>query len=435
MNYKEAMDYIHKVGNFGSNYGLARIEKLLELLGNPHKSLKVIHIAGTNGKGSTTSIITSLLREEGYNVGMYTSPFLEVFEERIQINRTNISKEDLSRYVEIVKNKVNKVIEEGLGNPTEFEIITCIMFKYFYDKKVDYAVVEVGLGGRLDATNVVIPKVSVLASISLDHMNILGNTIEEIAKEKCGIIKEDVPVVVYPQKKEAKKIIEEIAKERNAKIIYVDENDGKFLETIEQGEKVYQNVKLKGIEKEYEVPMGLLGEHQILNGVLALKAVEVLFKEENKKINNISIEKGFKKAVWPGRLEILNREPLIIIDGAHNIDGIKMLKNNINKYFKFRKLYLIIGILADKQVKEMLDIILDGVYEVVALTPNSTRAELAEELKREIEEYNIKVKSYENYEDGFRNVYKEAGKEDLILATGSLYMIGEIRGIIKKILK
>lgn len=435
MNYKEVMDYIHKVGNFGSNYGLARVEKLLELLGNPHKSLKVIHIAGTNGKGSTTSIITSLLIEEGYNVGMYTSPFLEVFEERIQINRTNISKEDLSKYVEIIKNEVNKVIEEGLGNPTEFEIITCLMFKYFYDKKVDYAVVEVGLGGRLDATNVVIPKVSVLASISLDHMNILGDTIEEIAKEKCGIIKEDVPVVVYPQKKEAKKIIEKIAKEKNAKITYVDKNDGKFLEIIEQGEKIYQNVNLKGIEKEYKVPMGLLGEHQILNGVLALKAVEILFKEENKRINDISIEKGFEKAVWPGRLEILNREPLIIIDGAHNIDGIKMLKNNINKYFKFKKLYLIIGILADKQVKEMLDIILDGAYEVVALTPNSSRAELAEELKKEIEEYNIKVESYESYEEGFKSVYKVAGKEDLILATGSLYMIGEIRGIIKRNLK
>lgn len=433
MNYKEAMDYIHKVGNFGSNYGLERVEKLLELLGNPHKSLKVVHIAGTNGKGSTTSMVTSLLMGEGYNVGMYTSPFLEEFEERIQINRKNIDKEDLSKYVGIIKNEVGKVIEAGFGNPTEFEIITCLMFKYFYDKKIDYVVLEVGLGGRLDATNVVVPKVSVLASISLDHVNILGNTIEEIAREKCGIIKNGVPVVVYPQKNEAKKVIEEIGKEKNAKIIYVNEEDGELLEIENTKESIYQKVKLQGIDKEYKVSMSLLGEHQILNGVLALKTVETLLKEENKEINNI--EEGFKKTTWAGRLEVLNKEPLIIIDGAHNIDGIKMLKNNIDKYFKFKKLYLIIGILADKQVKEMLDVILENVYEVVALTPNSTRAELAEELREEIKEYNIKVESYESYEKGFKSVYEKAEKDDLILATGSLYMIGEIRGIIKRNIK
>ncbi|WP_297635582.1 folylpolyglutamate synthase/dihydrofolate synthase family protein [uncultured Clostridium sp.] len=433
MNYIEAMEYIHKIGNFGSNYGLERVEKLLELLGNPHKSLKIIHIAGTNGKGSTTSMITSLLMAEGYSVGMYTSPFLEVFEERVQINRKNISKEDLSNYVEKVKEKVQEVIEGGFGSPTEFEIITCLMFKYFYDKKVDYVALEVGLGGRLDATNVVVPLVSVIASISLDHMNILGNTIEEIAGEKCGIIKEGVPVVVYPQKEEGMSVIEKIAKEKKSEIIYVNENDGELLDIEYTEDKIYQRVKIKGIDKTYEVLMGLLGEHQILNGALALKAVEIGLKRDGKSLGNL--EDGFKNTVWAGRLEVLDRKPLVVIDGAHNIDGIKMLKKNIRRYFKFKKLYLIIGILADKQVKEMLDVILEDVEEVVALTPNSGRAELADELKEEIKEYNVKVESYEDYEEGFKEIYKKAGEDDLILATGSLYMIGEMRGIIKRNIK
>ncbi|NRT46339.1 folylpolyglutamate synthase/dihydrofolate synthase [Clostridium beijerinckii] len=205
MTYKDAMDYITSVGKFGSNYGLERTFRILELLGNPHEKLKLIHIAGTNGKGSTTAMISKILIGMGYKVGMYTSPYLEEFEERIQINGSNISKKSLVDLVEEIKLVVNKVIEEGYEHPTEFEIITALMFLYFYREKIDYGVIEVGLGGRLDSTNVLTPKVSVITSVSLDHINILGDNLKDIAKEKAGIIKENVPVVLYPQKKRLKK--------------------------------------------------------------------------------------------------------------------------------------------------------------------------------------------------------------------------------------
>ena len=218
MTYEEAMKYISSVGRFGSNCGLKRTFRLLEILGNPHKELKLIHVAGTNGKGSTTAMITKVLRGMGYKVGMYTSPYIEEFEERIQINGENIPKEKFVSLLVEVKEAVEKVIEEGYDHPTEFEILTALMFLYFYREKVDYGVVEVGLGGTLDSTNVLTPIVSVITSISYDHMNILGDTIEEIADQKAGIIKENVPVVVYPAENNVQDVIVKKAEMMNSKI-------------------------------------------------------------------------------------------------------------------------------------------------------------------------------------------------------------------------
>lgn len=432
MDYKDAMKYIKEVGNFGSNYGLERTERLLELLGNPHKKIKVIHVAGTNGKGSTTSMIASMLINEGFKTGMYTSPFLEEFEERIQIDRKNIRREDLATYVEIIKEAVDKVIEEGYTHPTEFEIITCIMFKYFYDKKVDYAVVEVGLGGRLDSTNVVNPVLSVITSISLDHTNILGSTIEEIAREKGGIIKENTPLILYPQEKiEARDVLSKICHEKSSEIYEVRRENAKLINI--NNEEFYQRIKINGINKEYEIKLKLLGEHQIINCMVALTAVEVLSKIEDFKLKNI--EKGIESAVWKGRLEVLSKKPLIVIDGAHNIQGIKSLKENVEKYFKYNNMHLLIGILADKQVEDMINEIVPLSSDVVALTPNSYRAELASELKKEIYKVNKDVKSFESYKEGFLSAYEKANENDMILVTGSLYMIGEMRGIINNIIK
>lgn len=429
MNYLDAMNYIKKIGNFGSNYGLERTKRLLEHLGSPEKDLNIVHIAGTNGKGSTTSITTSLLMKEGFKVGMYTSPFLEEFEERIQINKNNIPKEDLAKYVNIIKGAVEKVIEEGYSHPTEFEIITCLMFKYFKDNNVDYAVIEVGLGGRLDSTNVIVPKVSALASISLDHTNLLGSTIFEIAKEKCGIIKENVIVISYPQKDEAKEVVEEVANEKHAPLKFIDKNDSEFIEVIDEG-NIYQKVKYKIDKKEYVVNLKLLGEHQILNGLLALNIVNELSKLDGFKLNHI--EEGFKNATWNGRLEVLSKEPLIVIDGAHNLDGIEALVKNVKKYFKYDKLYLLLGILADKDVKHMLKKIIPLSYEVVCLTPHSDRAKLSEKLKEEVIPLNSKTENYDSYEEGFKAIKEKVTEKDMILAAGSLYMIGELRGIIKK---
>ena len=430
MNYEEAMEYIKKIGNFGSNYGLERTERLLDILGNPHKKIKCIHVAGTNGKGSTTSIITSILMEEGFKVGMYTSPYLEEFEERIQINRENIKKEELAFYMKDVKKAVDEVINEGYSHPTEFEIITCLMFLYFYVKKVDYAVIEVGLGGRLDSTNVIKPLVSVIASISLDHTNILGSSLKEIAREKGGIIKEDIPLVLYPQEEEALNELKNIAEEKNSKIYKVKKDDGELLDIIKERD-YYQKIKIKGELDIYYLNLKLLGEHQILNCALAVKTVEVLSKLEGFKINNL--KKGVENAKWKGRLEVLNKKPTVVIDGAHNIQGIKSLTRNVTKYFKYNNLYLLIGILADKQVEEMINEIAPLSKKIIALTPNSDRAELSSELKKEIEKVNNNVESFESYEDAFKSILKLAKEDDLILVTGSLYMIGEMRGIINRI--
>lgn len=429
MNYKEAINYIKKVGNFGSNYGLERTERLLEILGNPHKKLNIIHIAGTNGKGSTTAMIASMLIEEGFNVGMYTSPFLEEFEERIQINRENIKKSDLADYMDYIKKAVDKVIEEGYNHPTEFEIITCLMFKYFYDKKVDYAVVEVGLGGRLDSTNVVNPLLTVITSISLDHTNILGSTLDKIAREKGGIIKKNTPLILYPQKEEAVKELKDIAKEKSAKIYYVKKEDAKIIDIIKDNE-FYQKVKIKGEFNTYNANLKLLGEHQILNCAVAVRAVEVLSKIQGFELKNI--EKGIENAKWIGRLEVLNKNPLVVIDGAHNIQGITTLKENVNKYFNYKNMILLIGILADKQVEDMIKVITPMSKHIIALTPHSNRAELGVKLKEEIERFNKNVESFENYETAFKKALSIANEDDLILVTGSLYMIGEMRGIINK---
>lgn len=430
MTYKEAMDYISNVGKFGSNYGLERTFRLLEILGNPHEKIKLIHIAGTNGKGSTTAMVTKILRGFGYKVGMYTSPYLEEFEERIQINGENINKNTLVDLLEEVKIAINKVIEEGYEHPTEFEIITAIMFLHFYNEKVDYGVIEVGLGGRLDSTNVIVPKVSVITSVSLDHINILGDNLEEIAKEKAGIIKEGIPVVIYPQKNEVEEVILKAAKEKNSKVYLVKKESGKLSDI--NYEEIYQNVEVKSYKNTYKIKLPLLGEHQIINLSVALNTIEVLFEVENIELNKDLVEKSLEDVKWIGRLEVLRKKPTIVIDGAHNIDGIKSLRKNIEKYFKFNKIYLLLGILADKQVEEMVEEITPIAEKVYALTPHSERAELSEDLRNAILKYNPNTIALESYEEAFLSALKEAKEEDLILISGSLYMIGDMRKIITR---
>lgn len=429
MKYQEAIKYITEVGNFGSNYGLERTYKLLEFLDNPHGKLKIIHVAGTNGKGSTTAMITSMLKEAGYKVGMYTSPFLEEFEERIQINGNNIPKEKLAQLMTKIKYAVDKVIEEGYNHPTEFEIITALMFLYFATEKVDFAVVEVGLGGRLDSTNVITPILSVITSISFDHTNILGNTLEEIAREKAGIIKAGIPTLIYPQEEIVEKVLSEKCEELGAKLYKINKDDAKLVEIIKE-DKIYQLVKVK-LDDEYDVKLPLLGEHQILNLAVALKALEII-KDKAAKLSNESIIKALSEVRWNGRLEVMSNEPCVVIDGAHNIQGITQLDKNIKKYFKYDDLYLILGILADKDVDHMVKVITPQAKKVFTVTPNSIRAETSEELMGVVKKYNQDCQVYSDYKNAFEDALKLCKKDDLLLISGSLYMIGEMRGIIKK---
>lgn len=428
MRYEEAMKYITEVGNFGSNYGLERTHKLLEYLGNPEKELKFIHIAGTNGKGSTTSMITEILMGSGYKIGMYTSPFIEEFEERIQINRNNIPKETLAALMDEVKLSVDKVIEDGYNHPTEFEIITVLMLLYFKRENIDFGVIEVGLGGTLDSTNVITPILQVITSISFDHTNLLGNTLEEIAREKAGIIKKGIPTVIYPQQEEALNVIKNKCFEMDSEL-YIANSDNLKFESVVNDDKPYQLLKYND---EIDILLPLLGEHQIINLSVAMKTIEVL---NNRNITDISIDnitKSIKSVIWKGRLEVLSNNPYVVIDGAHNIQGIQTLSKNIKKYFEYDNLYLILGILADKDVEEMIKVITPMAKKVYAVTPNSIRAELAEDLKKEIIKYNENCQAYDDYKEAYLTALNDADENDLILASGSLYMVGDMRKIINK---
>ena len=417
------------MGNFGSNYGLERTYKLLEHLGNPERDLKLIHIAGTNGKGSTTSMITEILMGEGYKVGMYTSPFIEEFEERIQINRNNIPKESLAILMDEIKVAVDKVIEAGYNHPTEFEIITVLMLLYFKKENIDFGVIEVGLGGTLDSTNVIKPIIQVITSISFDHTNLLGNTLEKIAREKAGIIKRGIPTVIYPQQEEVLRVIKNKCFEMDSEL-YIANNENLKFKNIVNLDKPYQLLKYNN---EIDILLPLLGEHQIINLSVAMQAIEVL---NNKNIIDISIAnivKSIKNVSWKGRLEVLSNNPYVVIDGAHNIQGIKTLSRNIKKYFKYENLYLILGILADKDVEEMIKIITPMAKKVYSVTPNSIRGELAESLKDEVSKFNKNCKAFDKYEEAYLEALNDASEKDLILASGSLYMIGDMRKIIRKI--
>lgn len=431
MTYEETMNYIHSTLRFGSILELSRIEKLLEFLDNPHKKLKCIHIAGTNGKGSTTAMISEILINAGYKVGMYTSPFIEEFEERIQINRINIPKEKLCNIIEKVKEAAEKVQKENLEYPTEFEIITCAAFLYFYIEKIDYAVIEVGLGGRFDATNVIEPILTVITSISYDHMNILGDTIGKIAYEKAGIIKDGIPLILYPQIKEAEGIINDVARNKNAEVIKVNENYAHYIANEIEGSKYLQHIAINTLKDEYDIRLSLLGTHQLLNCAAAVCAAEKL-KDIGLEIEKENIVNALSNVKWKGRLEILSSNPLVIVDGAHNIDGITKLNESIHTYFKYNRIILIIGILADKQVGNMVKVIAKDAYRVITVAPNNDRAETAEDLCSIVKKCNINSEWEKEYDKAYDKAVSYYEKGDLILVCGSLYMIGDMRRVIER---
>lgn len=424
MLYEEAINYIHNTHKFGMKLGLNNIKILLDYMGNPQDSLKIIHVAGTNGKGSTCSFINSILMSSGYNVGLYTSPYLEEFEERIRINNKNIPKDVLANYVEYIKDLINKMESNGYNHPTEFEIITAIAFKYFSDSNVDFVVLEVGLGGRFDATNVIKnPLVSVITTIDFDHMDKLGNTIEKIAFEKAGIIKENGVVVSSFQRDGAMKVIEDTCKSRNATLFVLNRDDILVKESNDEYQRFdYGNYK--------DMIIRLLGKHQIYNAILAIITM-VQLQRYDIYIDKKDIQKGLESTRWPGRLEVMNRSPLIVIDGAHNTQGMRVLRDSLS-LFRYSKLILVIGILKDKESKKMLDLILPFADFVITSMPISERAYTALELSQKIDKPN--VLHFESIDDAINHAIKISKDDDMILFCGSLYMIGHVRTTLRKVI-
>ncbi len=427
MDYQEALNYINDKNKFGSRLGLERIERLLELLGNPHMDLKCIHIAGTNGKGSTASYIATVLKEAGYKTGLFTSPYLERFNERISINGEDIPDERLAEITERVKNSIDIMLEEGYTHPTTFEIVTAIGFVYFREENTDYVVLEVGLGGRLDSTNVIRESlISVITTIDYDHMDVLGDTLAKIAYEKAGIIKDNGLVLTYPQAEEALNTIREVAEKRgatlevcpmeNVEILRLDESGGAF--NYRYNGKYYDNLEIS-----------LIGKHQVFNATLALTALVMLKDRGMVDISEEALRRGLKNTKWPGRLEVLKRNPLFIIDGAHNIQGIRVLRENIDR-FNYRRLILGIGILKDKEVEPMVRALVDKADEVVVTEANIYRKMDAEDLERIIKRYNTHTHVRKSLREAVSKAYELADGEDLILFTGTLYLIGDIRKMV-----
>lgn len=430
MDIKEAMDFITGTQKFGQNLGLARMECMLAHLGNPHRQLRAIHIAGTNGKGSAAAIISEVLMRSGWRVGLYTSPYIEQFNERIQIDRKNIPDEDLARYTGQVRGAVEACVAQGLEHPTEFEIITTIMFLYFRDEAPDYCVIEVGLGGDLDSTNVITPVLSVITSISFDHMNVLGNTLTEIATAKAGIIKPGVPVVAYPQAPEAEAVLRARAQEMGAQLQFVDANEVSFLGFDET--KGVQRLRYQTGDWDFTAELRLLGIHQQVNSLLAVTALRTLSRIQNLDLTVAAITESLAAVRWMGRFEILNEDPLVIIDGAHNVDGIRQLKRSLDFYFPERPYVLILGILADKDTHQMADIIARGAHSVICVTPHSDRASLARDLYEYIESFNERASYEEDYGQALRSALAQCPDDGYVIASGSLYMVGDMRGVMRQ---
>lgn len=420
--YEDVVAWIHDRLKFGIRPGLIRVEELLNRLGNPQTSLKMVHIAGTNGKGSTTTFLRCLLEEQGLKVGTFTSPYIESFNERIAINGKEIPDEDL---VALAKQVIPIVEEmdrdEVLSNTVEFEILTAMMLLYFKQKEVDIVLVEVGLGGLYDATNVITPLISVITTIGMDHMDILGHTIKEIAYQKAGIIKSHVPVVVGKVSDEAFFEIASIASEKHSVIkrLGVDFVGRKRSVPISWGE-VFEYKSQELSLKEIHIP--LQGKHQIDNASVAIEVFTLLSQMLYLPVRNRDYQIGLSKASWPGRMEKVSDEPLIVLDGAHNEAAIDVLVDNLKTEFKDKRVHIIFGALGTKDVLGMLQ----KLEEVKQVNLKVITFDFPKAMKQTDYEA-IGIKSYNHWEQALIAVLSEVEGDDLVLMTGSLYFISQVR--------
>ena len=416
MTAQEAIAYIESVSWKGSIPGLERPQGLLKLMGNPEKELKYIHIGGTNGKGSTCAMLSSVLRKAGYKVGLYTSPHLYCFNERIQINGENIADEDLAAVTEYVKPLAQSMEDE----PTEFELVFCIAVEYFKRKGCDIVVTEVGMGGELDATNVIpAPEVAVITNIGLDHTGFLGNTVEEIAQTKGGIFKEGCSAVIYPSSPAVEAVLEGICKEKNIPCRTAD-----FASITPVSHSLEGQTFHYGDRKDLFLP--LLGHHQQFNCAMALNVLDVLL-EKGWNISEDHIREGLKDTFWPGRFHIVGRDPLFIIDGGHNPQCLEALVKNIEDYLPGKRIIGLSGVLADKDYGEMYLPVLPLIHQFVCITPPSDRKLEAAELAKHLQAVGATATACDTIAQGVAKAKELAGSDGVVLCFGSLYSIGEIQ--------
>lgn len=420
MNAEQAIAYIHSVCWKGSIPGLGRTQELLKKMGNPEKKLKFVHLAGTNGKGSTAAMTASILSKAGYRTGLYTSPYIYRFHERIQVDGVEISDEDLTEITEYVKPLADSMAQ----SPTEFELVCCIAFEYFYRKKCDIVVLEVGMGGAWDATNVIeVPEVAVITNIGLDHTEYLGDTVEKIAETKSGIFKPHGHAVVYRSTPSVEAVYERVCAERDVSLRKAD-FDGLVLKAHTLEGQVFDC----GSRKNLVLP--LLGDHQLHNASVVLSIADTLIGE-GWNISEQNIYDGIRDVRWPGRFDIVCRKPLFIIDGGHNPQCIEALVKNIRDYLAGKKVVALTGVLADKDYADMYKPVMPLVDRFVCITPPNPRKLEAEQLARYLRQAGAQAQASESILDGVKQTMDLAGKDGVVLCFGSLYSIGGIRDALK----
>ncbi len=440
-------EYINSFVKFGSKGGykpgLKRIKALLKPFGHPENRLNIIHIAGSNGKGSTLTFLKQIYYEAGYLVGAYTSPHLLNFNERIEVNGRQISTVELSRLCETIRPVVEKIEKGPLGRPSFFEIVTTLAFLYFESQGIDLLLLEVGLGGRLDATNIIkSPLVSVITSISLEHTSILGNTPGEIAREKGGIIKTGRPVITAVKNREALISLNEIARDKGSIIKNIDDYyEIELKESSLEGQRfslIYKDTGFKEIKLEGEYFIGLAGSHQLRNAVLALAATEEL--QEKFPVSLTQIKNGLKKAFIPGRLEVFRKSPLVIFDGAHNHEGMEILTEFlINHLSRNTELWVVLAVLKDKNIRLMLQQlkILQSIFDMkLIITKNSdVRALEPQEVKEIAGQEDIDILLIPELEQALCYVLRESHDNQAVCITGSLFTVAGAKLTLKKIIR
>ncbi len=414
MTYEEALEYIHT--RRGSKRGLSRTEALLAKLGSPEKKLKFVHVAGTNGKGSTCACIESVLRHAGYLTGLYTSPFITRFNDRIRVNGENIGDEELARLVE----RIMPLAEEEPDKPTEFELITALGFMYFEDRGCDIVVLEVGLGGEFDSTNVIpTPECAVITALGLDHTGTLGPDITDIARAKAGIIKPGGDVVLYEAEPSADAVVERAARERGARLHRVDFSKLNMKEHDLTG-CTFDFGRMKDLR------VALAGTYQPENAATAVTALEIL-RERGWHVTEEDIREGLKQVYWPGRFELLRRDPVFLLDGAHNPHGVRATARSLRDNFPEGGIVFLTGVMADKDVRNMIPELAGLAKRFVTVTPDNPRSLPAREYAELLRGYGLCAEDAETIDAGVRRALELAGSDGVVCAVGSLYFSQDVR--------
>ncbi len=432
---EEAIEWIHALKTLGIKPGLKRMEWMLERLNHPERRVKFVHIAGTNGKGSTLSYIAQVLKKSGYQVGTFTSPYLIDFTNRIQVNGKDISGDDLVNMLNQIIPLAKELEESELGAPTEFEIITSIAFLYYATVAYpDIVLLETGLGGRLDSTNVIIPLISVITNIGHDHMDLLGNDIKDIAAEKAGIIKSGIPVISGIENEEAIRVIKDNAASKKASVYQINEQFSVNPHNINHRESIFDFKDPFFTMPEMTIHM--IGPHQVKNAAVALMTLEVLRQFYAFYIDEDAFYSGMKNTFWAGRFEVLSEKPLLIIDGAHNPEAAKSLSETIS-LLTYNRLIMVTGILKDKEIEAFYRPLIPLADELIITQPENPRAASIQEMVSAIHaiQPNKQVKAIEDWREAIQQAMQVATKDDVILFTGSLYMISDVRHDVLKELK